>query len=464
MRGPDDMRWGGDSSHYSSDEDRVAFARSPGCPSSRTSGLLLGSAETDSADHASRRADESTPWITQGAFGFSTADSASGTAGEDSLELMICGKSLEEIQSLIDAEAERIAILDSSWNFLVTNKAWQRGIEGSDFCGLVPGVNQIASLEKLSEVSSDATAILLGIRYLTSIQGGHFAHVYAESSAFLACSYRSSDICFDREGRRLYLIICRQCRPSHGPYPQSAEVVARAQELERRRIGREIHDSTSQLLIGLQLCLLRMKGKRSPTDGLITEMEDILSDIHREVRAISYTLHLPPLQKHGLTSSLETMIRGFASRTGLNIDFHVEGRTRPASTAAEATLYRMAQEALANVFRHARAQNVEVRLVARHETIHLLVRDDGIGIGNRGDEGAVPSGVGIAGMRARLEELGGRLTIGRPEIGTVMIATLPATRPEGPRLEHSGLRRRRSAQPRPTARRNWLSPSDLDVA
>jgi signal transduction histidine kinase len=199
------------------------------------------------------------------------------------------------------------------------------------------------------------------------------------------------------------------------------------QEEERRRIGRDLHDGTAQLLVALQLSLIRLKGLHQdrPSELAFGEMDETLKALHHEIRAVSYLLHPPPLVNGSLVESIEGMATGFARRSNLSIDFAFDGITESWPTAVEETLYRLAQEALANVHRHAHAHQVGIRLLARPSGhLHLIVHDDGVGMPDGAARSMAPLGVGIAGMRERIKQLGGRFTV-RHEFGTCLVASIP---------------------------------------
>jgi signal transduction histidine kinase len=201
------------------------------------------------------------------------------------------------------------------------------------------------------------------------------------------------------------------------------------QSIERQRIGRDLHDSTAQELVALRLLLTQLKRLRpdAPAQAVVSDIEATLDQMSHEIRAISYLLHPPALESLSLAEALETMSTGFARRTGLDIRFHLEGWSEPRDRLAEAALYRLAQEALANVQRHAQATQVRITLVARRKGyLHLLVEDNGVGVALAVPRAPAMGGVGIPGMEARLRELGGRLSIRRCGCGTRIAASLRA--------------------------------------
>jgi two-component system NarL family sensor kinase len=202
--------------------------------------------------------------------------------------------------------------------------------------------------------------------------------------------------------------------------------VLHAQERERRRIARELHDSTSQLLVGLSLDLLNLThaGGTPKADALIEDCKKTIFEMQREIRSFSFIAHPPTLSANGLGQALEVLTNGFAARTGLPIDLQLSDVGR-ASEAVEASLYRLAQEALANIHRHASAGSASVRLVGTKRCLHLRICDDGIGF----DAADLPLqkhlGVGVTGMAERVSELGGRFSIHRIGHGTAVSVAIP---------------------------------------
>ncbi len=182
--------------------------------------------------------------------------------------------------------------------------------------------------------------------------------------------------------------------------------------------------STAQLLLSLRLSVAHLKSayEIGESDEILEEISETVRQIDQEIRAFSY-LHYPAeLGKGGLAAALQTLARGFADRTGLKIVFKdVCDRAIPAG-AASVALLRVAQEALMNVHRHAHARLVRMSLVVHGDTVELSVQDDGQGISPPGK--SVSKGLGLQGMRHRLERLGGHFSIRRLKHGTKIVAML----------------------------------------
>lgn len=200
----------------------------------------------------------------------------------------------------------------------------------------------------------------------------------------------------------------------------------KVQEDERLRLGRELHDSTGQLLLALRLDLAQLKRGHgtSGEDQLISQIEDTARRIDREIRSFAY-LHYPAeFERGGLGESLGYLTRGFAARTGLKISFaDLRDRVVESGPAALALL-RVAQEALMNVHRHAHAVHVHMSLTLRDRLLELVIRDDGVGLPTTSAI-AKSHGVGLMGMRHRIERLGGHFEVKRMKHGTKLIASVP---------------------------------------
>jgi signal transduction histidine kinase len=208
---------------------------------------------------------------------------------------------------------------------------------------------------------------------------------------------------------------------------QFFESCLQAQEGERLKLGRELHDSTGQLLLALRLEIARLREGygSSGQDSLLDEIEETVREIDREIRAFSFTHYPAEIGHEGLGPALRSLARGFASRTGLKINASAIPDTIAHSGQVALALLRIAQEALLNVHRHARALHVQMALTLRGGMLELTVRDDGIGIPPDHDL-EESHGVGLLGMRHRVERLGGHFAIRRLKHGTKIVASVPA--------------------------------------
>jgi PAS domain S-box-containing protein len=205
------------------------------------------------------------------------------------------------------------------------------------------------------------------------------------------------------------------------------------QEQERRKIAQELHDSTVQHLVGASLTLMSLRSKtqlESEERQRWDDLESCLGEAMKELRTFNYLMHPPALRAQGLRLSLRQYIDDFANRSGLVITLRSNSKVDKLPLRMQRSVLRIVQEALANVYRHASATRAAVELRRLGERLHLIVSDDGCGVDAPSKaEGHLQlrPGVGIRGIRMRLNQLGGRLRIGRsPAGGTRMHAVLSA--------------------------------------
>jgi signal transduction histidine kinase len=213
--------------------------------------------------------------------------------------------------------------------------------------------------------------------------------------------------------------------------------VVRAQDEERRRIARDLHDSTGQNLIAATLLLGRIEDalpvSAKPT---LQQLEETLQQSIREVRTVSYLLHPPLLDEMGLGPALRCYVDGYSERSGLAVDLEVASDIDRLPPDTELAVFRVVQEALTNVSRHSQSPTARIRLARKKgrdgQTIVLTIEDGGRGmpaINNVraliGKLGARSAGVGLASMRERLHQIGGRLEIDSAVRGTIVRAVIP---------------------------------------
>jgi PAS domain S-box-containing protein len=209
--------------------------------------------------------------------------------------------------------------------------------------------------------------------------------------------------------------------------------VMTAQDEERRRIARELHDETGQSLTGLLVGLRTIEASRSVAEA--TELAEQLRGIAAEglgnLRRLMSGLHPSVLDDLGLSAAVRRHVQQFAELHGLTINLRIAG-TEPDGLPplVQNTVYRVLQEALTNVAKHSRAQSARVRLASGKAAIELEVRDDGIGISRGAAKKAPSSGLGLRGMRERAALLGGAIRIDSgPGQGTTITCFIPLQSP-----------------------------------
>ncbi|HVX77474.1 MAG TPA: ATP-binding protein [Bradyrhizobium sp.] len=212
----------------------------------------------------------------------------------------------------------------------------------------------------------------------------------------------------------------------------SARLVSIQQDIQQR-IASDLHDSTCQHLIAASLSVMRIRASLADPANAERLCDDIDASIDHalgEIRAFSYLLHPQNPTGDGLKATIEQYVRGFAARTSLKVATEITPEVDQLSYKKQRSLLRIIQEALTNVFRHARATEVGVAIAANESHFRLLVRDNGRGIAGRArcraDEPSL--GVGIPAMKARMQQLGGTLEIRSSTAlasGTTLCAVFP---------------------------------------
>jgi two-component system sensor histidine kinase UhpB len=229
------------------------------------------------------------------------------------------------------------------------------------------------------------------------------------------------------------------------------------QEDMQQRIAADLHDSTCQHLIAASLGIMRLRnGRHDPTSAerLYNEIDESIDRALKEIRGYAYLLHPQDLTVAGLKVTIEKYAEEFAARTSIKASANVAAEINRLPCEAQRSLLRIVQEALTNVFRHAKATEVRIAIGTNDSQFQLTIHDNGCGMSpvqTLDGRGAELSGVGIPAMRARLQKMGGSLEIRsgsatrRP--GTTLSAVFPrnltkAPSTSGHRRPHSQGKRR----------------------
>jgi signal transduction histidine kinase len=218
----------------------------------------------------------------------------------------------------------------------------------------------------------------------------------------------------------------------------SADLLA-LQDEERRRIARALHDVTAQDIAALSMNLTLLAQSE---DKLAPELRDIVKQCidstekcATELRTMSYLLHPPLLDELGLAGAVRDYADGFAERSGIRVDLELPEALDRLPKECETAIFRVMQECLTNVHRHASSRTASIRISRTPKLVELAVQDSGCGIPTETLAGAINSraalGVGIPGMRERVHQLGGTFNITSGADGTTVSAALPIT-PDNP--------------------------------
>jgi signal transduction histidine kinase len=201
--------------------------------------------------------------------------------------------------------------------------------------------------------------------------------------------------------------------------------VVAGQELERRRLARELHDETGQALTSILLGLRAVEdaGSADEMRGAVGGLRELVVETLQDVRRLAVQLRPKALDDFGLVPALERLVQTFAEGTGMNIDLEDRLGDERLPPEVETTIYRVVQEALTNIVKHAEAQNVSILLVRRDRSAAAVVEDDG-----RGFDPTKTSedGFGLTGIRERVQLHEGRLTLeSTPDGGTTLAVEVP---------------------------------------
>jgi len=221
----------------------------------------------------------------------------------------------------------------------------------------------------------------------------------------------------------------------------------RLQDEERRRVARDLHDSTGQTLAALKMTIASLEslaGQIPQARQIIRDLNALTEDALRDIRTTSHLLHPPLLDEVGFTSAARWYLDELAKRSGIKTRLELTLAAGRLTKSSELAFFRVLQEGLTNVIRHSGSTAVEVSLHGNHENATLTIKDFGKGIPqatlNAFRETGAGVGVGLGGMKQRIRELGGQLEIASDGTGTSIMAILPTAdiEPAAPRGDGTG--------------------------
>jgi len=213
---------------------------------------------------------------------------------------------------------------------------------------------------------------------------------------------------------------------------QLSTELLKLQDEERRRIGRELHDGMAQTVLAVNLSLAQVRQSAQPLNEAshraLEKARELLQQMSREIRTLSYLLHPPLLDDLGLVSALKEYVNGFSERSGIETSLEILASFRRLPQIAETAFFRITQESLSNIQRHSGSNRAQVILREDPECITLEITDFGNGLivpaNGAPHRGQPRLGVGIPGMRERMAQLGGSLEIDSSAIGTTVRARI----------------------------------------
>jgi two-component system NarL family sensor kinase len=374
------------------------------------------------------------------------------------------------LQSSLDALSAHIAILDGEGRILAVNAAW-RGFakeNGFDDSTDIFGQSYLKVCQRARPRCGQKRAITAGLK---AVMDGTRAEFRVEYPCHCARQKRWFQFRASRfgNGAGLRIVVAHEgiteVKRAEEALRRLTTRLLQVQDTERRRIARDLHDSTAQHMVGAAIGITRaislVPEMGESTREALEESATLVEQALREIRTVSYLLHPPMLDETGLAAAIRWYVEGFARRSGILVDLYISPDMNEdrLTVETETTLFRILQEALTNVHRHSGSANARVRLIkasASEAQVMLAVEDDGTGAraaasarlsgANRKLEDIEAMGVGVAGMRERLTQLKGRLELQIGADGTVVRAFVPCAGAKGRSSANGAARSDASAQ------------------
>lgn len=343
------------------------------------------------------------------------------------------------MQASLNTLSAHVVVLDGTGAIVAANLAWQRFATSNKLTRMLIDClpNYLALFDDISGQCPQARAIKDGLASVLSGRRQSMLQVYAwqEAEGVRWFELRASRLERDRE---THIVVINDdvttVKEAEHALGEAAETLLSLQEEERQRIAEELHDSTAQHLVAASLNLMGLRNKfdvRGEGLEFLERIESSLAEASKELRNLTYLLHPPFLEADGLEETVCHYVEGFSRRTGVKARLRIGRGIDALPVVLHRPLFRVIQESLANVYRHASASRVCIDMRCMFEHLHLVVRDNGRGMGSSkhsGQRQSEPSclGVGIPSIRSRLRQFGGRLVIkSGVRRGTVLHAIVP---------------------------------------
>jgi PAS domain S-box-containing protein len=341
------------------------------------------------------------------------------------------------LRSTLDALSAHIAVLDEAGTIIAVNQARRTFAHASGYADENHGVgmNYLAICEGAAPLSNEAARTAEALREIMAGDRSEFRMEYPCRSPQGPRWFQLRVTRPDQAQTRRIVIAHEDITEVKRTQQELARLSGRLMHLqdeERRAIARELHDTTAQNLLAITLNATRLhadlRGAGEPVRRTLEETLGLAEQSLQEVRTLSYLLHPPLLDDIGLNAALSWLARGFSERSGIQVDISIDDGGKPLSRPIATALFRVAQEALSNVHRHSGSQRARLALHRTEDTVQLDIVDRGTGLKSPArvsGENAQLIGIGISGMRLRLEQLGGQLEIHSSPLGTHVSASVP---------------------------------------
>ncbi len=342
------------------------------------------------------------------------------------------------LQSSLDALSAQVVVLDCDGAILASNQAWQRFVadHGLSAATKSGALNYLTLSDKTHARRADALRIADALGTVLSGRRRSARLVHSWQHDGRSSWFQLSAVRFISDGQAFVVVANEEVTAVKEAQQVLGEVSERLltlQEEERQRIAEELHDSTAQHLVAIGLNVMGLKGNQGVdlrSRGLLRDIEGSLQEASKELRSFTYLLHPPRLEQDGLYATLQRYVDGYCRRTGIQTILRAPLAIDTLPFPLQRSVFRIVQEGLANVHKHASATHVRVDLRCVTGRLHLSVSDNGRGIEGgdarfRKQVHPARMGVGIPGIRARLQQFGGELVIRSGTRGTRLHAVMP---------------------------------------
>jgi signal transduction histidine kinase len=335
------------------------------------------------------------------------------------------------LQSTIDALNSRVALLDHRGTIIAANRSWKTYAEANRHEDSVAGIGfNYLGASAAQPQGQDAQMVSGAIQQLMSGELEDFRCVYPSTQMNRTLWFQVRVSRFEMYGAVRMVVVYEdvtQIKEAHDSQEKLTGLLMSAQDDERRRIARELHDSTVQDMVAIKAGLACVgKGAKyldSDLNATLQESVSLCNQVIEELRTLSYLLHPPFLDEAGLVAALKWFVRGFSQRSGIPVELMVVDDIGRLPTGVETALFRVVQESLTNIHRHSGGGRTKEK-----DTVALRIMDDGHGFSLPAPEdsleGSLLPGVGISGMRQRLRQFGGQLEIESGPQGTTVNASV----------------------------------------
>ena len=333
------------------------------------------------------------------------------------------------LSATLDGLSAHIAILNEEGVIIGVNSAWRRFADERGYAMPDHGIG--LNYVDICKISTETVRKLV-VNEIQSVLSGERSNASLE----YLCGDRWYQLRANRFARdgAIYVVAAHEDITELVTVRQSLreldERLLTLQEEERRRIAADLHDSTTQHLVGAQLNLTHVRNLTRTDSDLqeyLQQAERSLDEAHREIRSFAYLLYPPMLDTDGLAATLSQYVDGFSHRTGVSCALSTRGAVDSVPLRVQQSVLRIIQEALTNVHRHADATKASIEVTIADKTLRVAVSDNG----KSAQLTSAPTtrGIGINGMQARARRLDGRLTVTHRKRGTTVEAMIPL--PEG---------------------------------